>query len=375
MARPAPTSFPHFSGSGREGPPAAFAAPAGPHARAVGPNAAARRATEPVFLLAFLACSVAPQLFFAGHALLAGARDGRLAAAELPEGLFAGLLWAMLVCTVMGFLLLQILRYMPIGLVLYAVVGGSASLLAGLGLLVSMGAVSVAGSDSEEPLPFERASTSAAVSRVVAARLGELLLLAAAVELAVVAYFWKEVRLSVSVLRATALFLRDVPSVPALLPPLFGILHCAGLLLWALAVVGAVEVLGRDDELGTTLRECYAVHTAVGLSLCYFWGNGLVTALSSFTTAAAASDWYFARQHEKRHVAAPRRFVADREGGRLCPRRLPGPRRSPRGRRAYAQPGAVLGREEPPAARGRLCALALPAAPAGGRGRLLGVDG
>lgn len=61
--------------------------------------------------------------------------------------------------------------------------------------------------------------------------------------------------------------------------------------------------------MGQALRERYAIHSGLGLVLCYFWGNGFVTALSSFSTARLAGEWYFARPQLKRKVAEPRRAL------------------------------------------------------------------
>eukprot|EP00929_Paragymnodinium_shiwhaense_P031562 TRINITY_DN17650_c0_g2_i2.p1 TRINITY_DN17650_c0_g2~~TRINITY_DN17650_c0_g2_i2.p1 ORF type:complete len:486 (-),score=58.19 TRINITY_DN17650_c0_g2_i2:109-1566(-) len=246
------------------------------------------------FLILFVFGSLSPQLGLAIHALDAGfAEATHTAVAEIMQKWAGVLAYAMLACALCGLAQLQLLRLVPIRLIVYGTVIGSFLLIAGLGVIKFTGVL-----EEEDEISETDADSFQ----------GGMLFAAAAVELLVIMWFWNELRLCVAVLEATTEFLRDVPSVPTLLPLLFGVFHFAGITLWAMAAVGANVLL--SSSYSRSMEDGFAFMAAVvSLLFVYFWGNGFVTALSSFSTASATAQWYFTPRARKRSAVSARQAL------------------------------------------------------------------
>eukprot|EP00401_Gymnodinium_catenatum_P014839 CAMPEP_0117510900 /NCGR_PEP_ID=MMETSP0784-20121206/28229_1 /TAXON_ID=39447 /ORGANISM="" /LENGTH=490 /DNA_ID=CAMNT_0005306553 /DNA_START=38 /DNA_END=1509 /DNA_ORIENTATION=- len=186
----------------------------------------------------FLCCSVFPQVALAGYVLKGGMAATQAAIAELPCDVFMQAGCAMGICAFLGLCFIQLLRWLPIRLLVYGVVLGSAGLLSGLGIYL-VGHGELLGN-------VEAAHT--ALGTVYWSHVGTLLLFGVAVWMLMINCFWKEIRLSVAVLRSTTAFLRDTPCVPVLYPVIFGLAHLLGLCLWVFAVLGAFALLGEGEK-------------------------------------------------------------------------------------------------------------------------------
>lgn len=98
---------------------------------------------------------------------------------------------------------------------------------------------------------------------------------------------WRQLRLGIAVLECTSAFLRARPIV-GLCPLVFGAVHLAGQLLWALAAAGAGELFMETRGLDWQVH----VATVLGFLLCFLWGSACVTAWSTFTVSYMAAHWY-----------------------------------------------------------------------------------
>eukprot|EP00434_Breviolum_minutum_P014628 symbB.v1.2.012896.t1/scaffold899.1/size154094/2 len=258
-----------------------------------------RRTTDLFWLLLFI-CAVAAQVFFAFLALYHGiqldelqggsfeevlqnvtSRNGWLASAQdavtnfvelRPENLrleSQGILAALGTAAVSsgGFLLL--LAYFPVHLVVKMVaIGGPLALML-------LGAMAIADAPPAALLGVE-------------AHLGWPFVILGIIGLIFTSFTWTYLRLGIAVLRCSAAFLRSRPAIGAY-PLLFGVVHIAGLFLWALAVLG---IRASFQEQFEDLDWQSQFGTASAMLLCFLWGNSFVTGLSTFAVAYAASHWY-----------------------------------------------------------------------------------
>jgi len=263
-----------------------------------------RRCTDPFFAVLFFVGAIVPQLSLASLAVQSRMSEDDGSMEEFTGGtILSSLMCAMTFCAILGLVFLQLLRRLPIPLLVYGTIFGAIALLVGFGFTLQY-------TDNDDVEPKE--GTFDAFLEPVRDNAGFLFFGLAAIGMLIVLWYRKEIRLSIAVLKSTSAFLYDAPAVPALYPAIFAFMHLVGLIVWVLAVHGFIVVVstisGSDATTMLDVGKTY-VGLVLLLLLAYFWGNCFITALSSYCTAAATAQWYFAQQEEKKKTITARALL------------------------------------------------------------------
>ncbi|CAJ1367955.1 unnamed protein product [Effrenium voratum] len=252
------------------------------------------RRTTDFFWLALFLCAVAAQVFFALSAAVHGfqvkelegefqdvlnvtaettwtgwAQDTVTNWMELRQDVkleSKGLLAALCSAAASSGVFLLLLAYFPVHIIVHGVVLGAPAALLAVGAAALSGAAEVVGIETRLGWPFMMLGLAGFMLTTFA---------------------WQYLQLAIAVLRCSAAFIRARPKIGGF-PLLFGIVHLAGLALWACAVLGVRIAL--DAETNKDWNQQLGI--ACAMLLCFLWGSAFVTGLSTFTVAYAASHWY-----------------------------------------------------------------------------------
>ncbi|CAJ1445283.1 unnamed protein product [Effrenium voratum] len=205
------------------------------------------RRTTDFFWLALFLCAVAAQVFFALSAAVHGfqvkelegefqdvlnataeptwtgwAQDTVTNWMELRQDVkleSKGLLAALCSAAASSGVFLLLLAYFPVHIIVHGVVLGAPAALLAVGAAALSGAAEVVGIETRLGWPFMMLGLAGFMLTTFA---------------------WQYLQLAIAVLRCSAAFIRARPKIGGF-PLLFGIVHLAGLALWACAVLGVIE--------------------------------------------------------------------------------------------------------------------------------------